>query len=143
MGDRLFGSLGVLLAAFFVWQATLIQESFMSDPIGPKTFPIIIGVVFGLSSLYMVLRPDPNPEWPAAGRLIEIALSVVVLVAYANMLPVVGFVIATAFASAYLSWRLGARPISAVIAGIVISVGIYVIFHLVLGLSLARGPLGF
>lgn len=143
MGDRLFGSLGVLLAAFFVWQATLIQESFMSDPIGPKTFPIIIGVVFGLSSLYMVLRPDPNPEWPAAGRLIEIALSVVVLVAYANMLPVVGFVIATAFASAYLSWRLGAGPISAVIAGIVISVGIYVIFHLVLGLSLARGPLGF
>jgi putative tricarboxylic transport membrane protein len=29
------------------------------------------------------------------------------------------------------------------IAGIVISVGIYVIFHLVLGLSLAKGPWGF
>ena len=91
----------------------------------------------------MVLRPDPNPEWPAAGRLIEIALSVVVLVAYANMLSLVGFVIATAFASAYLSWRLGAAPLGAVIAGIVISVGIYVIFHLILGLSLARGPFGF
>jgi len=55
----------------------------------------------------------------------------------------VGFLLATAVAAAFLSWRLGAAPLSAVAAGVAISVGIYVVFHLILGLSLARGPWGF
>lgn len=143
MSDRIFGVIGLLLAAFYGWQATLIQESFISDPVGPKAFPIIIAIVFALASLVFVLRPDPAPEWPAVGRLFEIAVSVAVLVAYAYALPEVGFVLATAVAAAFLSWRLGAHPLAAVIAGIAISVGIYVVFHLILGLSLARGPWGF
>ena len=67
----------------------------------------------------------------------------IVLVAYAQLLPVLGFLISTAVAAAFLSWRLGAGLIQAIIAGILISVGIYVVFHLILGLSLARGPFGF
>jgi putative tricarboxylic transport membrane protein len=143
MGDRLFGGIGLALAAFFIWQATTIQISFISDPVGPKTFPIIIGLVLGLSSLVIMLRPDAAPHWPALGRLAEIAAAVVVLIAYAMLLPTVGFVIATALAAAFLSWRLGTDPLRAAIAGVGISVGIYVVFNLILGLSLAEGPLGF
>ena len=65
------------------------------------------------------------------------------MVLYAELLPVIGFVIATALGSMYLTWRLGSSAIGSVITGISISLGIYVIFHLVFGLSLARGPLGF
>jgi putative tricarboxylic transport membrane protein len=143
MGDRLFGILGILLATFFIWQATEIQISFISDPVGPKAFPIIIGVLLGLSSLVMVLRPDPRPEWPGPGQLLEIGIAAVVLVVYAFALPLAGFVPATAVASAFLCWRLGAGPLAAIVAGVLTSVGIYAIFHLVLGLSLAKGPLGF
>lgn len=143
MGDRLFGGIGIVLAAFFIWQATTIQESFIQDPVGPKTFPIIIGLLLGISSLVILLRPDPKPDWPAAGRLAEIAGAVVVLLAYAYALPEVGFLIATAITAAYLSWRLGTAPLHALAAGIAISIGIYVVFHLILGLSLAKGPFGF
>ena len=143
MSDRIFGVVGILLSALFIWRATVIQESFMSDAVGPKTFPIIIGVMVGVAGLVIMLRPDPEPQWPALGRILEIVAAVVVMVAYAELLPEIGFVIATAIAAAFLSWRLGAGPIQAVIAGIAISAGIYVIFHLILGLSLARGPFGF
>ncbi len=143
MSDRIFGGLGVLLAGFYIWQATLIQESFIQDPIGPKTFPIIIGALLGISGLVMVLQPDGDPVWPSAGRFFEIVMATAVMVAYAMVLAHVGFVIATAVAAAYLAWRLGASILGAIVSGISISVGIYVIFHLVLGLSLARGPLGF
>ena len=51
--------------------------------------------------------------------------------------------IATALAAAFLTWRLGTSILSSLISGVATSLGIYVIFHLVLGLSLARGPLGF
>jgi putative tricarboxylic transport membrane protein len=143
MGDRIFGIIGILLAAFYAWQGTLIQESFIQDPVGPKAFPYIIAIVLALSSLVFVLKPDPAPDWPAAGRFFEIAISVAVLVAYALALPEAGFVASTAVAACFLSWRLGAAPLHSAIAGITIAVGIYVVFHLILGLSLAKGPWGF
>lgn len=143
MGDRILGIFGLALAAFYAWQGTQIQESFIQDPVGPKAFPYMIAGVVALSSLVFVFRPDPAPYWPAAGRLFEIAISVAVMIAYALALPEAGFVASTAVAAAYLSWRLGTPPARALIAGIAISVGIYVVFHLILGLSLARGPWGF
>ncbi|MBY6091496.1 tripartite tricarboxylate transporter TctB family protein [Maritimibacter alkaliphilus] len=143
MSDRIFGVLGLLLAIGFAIAATQIEESFLSDAVGPKAFPLIIATILGVSSAIIAFRPDPEPVWPSLGRLVELLAAVVVMVLYAEFLPVAGFVFATAIAAAYLSWRLGNGPIASVLTGVGISVGIYVIFHLVLGLSLARGPFGF
>lgn len=143
MSDRILGGVGMLLALMFIWQATLIQESPFSDVVGPTVFPIIIGVVLALSSVYFMLKPDVSPTWPASGRLFEIVMAIAVMVIYAQMLPVAGFVIATAVASAYLTWRLGTAPLQSLLIGVLTSVGIYVVFRLILGLSLAVGPLGF
>lgn len=143
MSDRIFGVIGLFLAIGYVFAAFAIEESFLSDAVGPKAFPLIIATILGLSSLVILLRPDAEPQWPALGRLVEVFAAVVVMILYAEMLPVAGFVIATAFAAGYLAWRLGSHPIEAVAVGVGTSVGIYVIFHLVLGLSLAKGPFGF
>lgn len=143
MSDRIFGLFGVLLAIGFAFAALAIEESFLSDAVGPKAFPLIIAAVLGLSSAVILFRPDPEPLWPPVARLAEIAGAVVVMILYAELLPVAGFVIATVFAAAYLAWRLGSGPVEAALTGLGTSVGIYVIFHLVLGLSLARGPFGF
>lgn len=141
--DRILGAVGVVLGIFFIWNANAIETGFIVDPLGPKTFPIIIGVLLVVSSAYVLFRPDPDPQWPTRGRALEVVGAVVVLIAYGLALELVGFVIATAVAAAVLSWRLGGPPLWAAVSGIGISVGIYAIFHLVLGLSLAKGPLGF
>ena len=143
MSDRIFGVIGLLLAIGFAFAALAIEESFLSDAVGPKAFPLIVAAVLGLSSIVIALRPDAAPEWPSLGRLAEILAAVVVMILYAQLLPEIGFVFATALAATYLTWRLGSGPIASVLTGVGTSVGIYVIFHLVLGLSLARGPLGF
>jgi len=143
VSDRIFGGVGLTLAIFYIWQATQIELSFISDPVGPRTFPIIIGTMLGLASLILLLRPDPDPYWPQLDRLVEIGATTLVLAGYALLLPELGFILATLIAASFLSWRLGSAPVAAVIAGAGISVGIYVVFHLILGLSLARGPLGF
>ncbi|MDH3235538.1 MAG: tripartite tricarboxylate transporter TctB family protein, partial [Alphaproteobacteria bacterium] len=88
-------------------------------------------------------RPDPEPQWPVLSRALEIIAAVAVLIGYALALEPVGFVIATAVAAALLSWRLGSTLGGAMMSGVGISVGIYTVFHLILGLSLAKGPLGF
>jgi len=141
--DRALGIAGLLFAALIVWRTTYIQESFIQDPLGPKAFPIAVAAVVAPASVYIALRPDEDPVWPPLRRLAEIAAAVAVMVVYAQMLPVAGFVVATAVAAAYLTWRLGTPILNSAIAGVVTSVGIYTVFHLVLGLSLARGPWGF
>mgnify|MGYP003670447540 FL=1 len=143
MTDRIFGVVGLLLAIGFALAALTIQESFLSDAVGPKAFPLIIATILGLSSAVIALRPDESPQWPALGLLVEVFAAAVVMVMYAQFLPVAGFIIATFFASAYLTWRLGSGLVGSLMTGVGTSLGIYIVFHLVLGLSLARGPLGF
>ncbi len=141
--DRILGAVCLAVAAAFIWGASGIETGFIVDPLGPKSFPIIIGCVLAIGSAYVLFRPDPEPEWPGRGRALEIVGAVVVLIGYALALEVIGFVIATAIAAALLSWRLGSPPVWAAVSGVGISVGIYAVFHLVLGLSLAKGPMGF
>ncbi len=143
MSDRVFGVVCILLAGFFIWQATLIETGFIVDPMGPKAFPIVIGITLAVAAIYPIVKPDPRPDWPAAGRLLEIAFAVVLMIAYAQALPRFGFVLSTAVTAALLAWRLGSRPLAAAAAGVAIAIGIYVVFHLVLGLTLARGPWGY
>lgn len=143
MSDRIFGLASLCLAALMAWGASVIEESFIQDPLGPQAFPLVIAAVLALTGIAMLLKPDPEPEWPQRAKLLRLVFAVAALVLYAELLPIIGFVISTAIVAAYLSWQLGASKRQAGIGGVSISVGIYVIFHLVLGLSLARGPLGF
>lgn len=141
--DRVLGGVGLALAAFYAWAATIIPESFAQDVIGPKTFPFILAAIMAICSLYFLIRPNPEPRWPGLGRLAEIAAALVVMFAYAETLPLLGFVLSTIVITAYLTWRLGGGPVASLANGVGTSVGLYVIFELVFGLSLADGPFGF
>lgn len=143
MSDRIFGGVGLALAVFYLWAASIIPDSFMVDVVGPRTFPYIIGVILTICSVFFLLRPDAEPTWPRLRDFGEIVYAAAVLFLYAWILPTAGFVISTVFATAYLTWRLETRPLNALVVGVATSVGIYVVFHEILGLSLARGPFGF
>lgn len=141
--DRILGAVCLGLGVALIWGATLIQTGFIVDPLGPKSFPTIIGGVLILAALVVLLKPDAEPAWPRLARALEIVGATVVLVGYALALEPLGFVLSTAVAASLLSWRLGGTPLGAVLSGCGISLGIYTVFHLILGLSLARGPWGF
>lgn len=143
IADRVLGTVGLALGVAFIWGATRIQTGFIVDPLGPKTFPVIIGSVLAIGSLFVLLMPEPEPAWPRLSRALEVVAAAAVLIGYALALDPAGFVLSTAVAGALLSWRLGGSLRGAVLTGVGISVGIYVLFHLILGLSLAKGPWGF
>jgi len=143
MSDRIFGGFGLLLAIFYIWAATIIKDSFMVDIVGPRAFPYIVGSVLGISSIYFILRPDKEPVWPLLRDLFEIICAAAVMLIYAWALPEFGFLVSTVFATAYLTWRLGTKPLWALVTGVLTSGSIYVTFYLILGLDLAKGPWGF
>ena len=58
MSDRIFGAVGILIAALFAYSSLIIEESFLSDAVGPKAFPLIIAAILAISSLSIMLKPD-------------------------------------------------------------------------------------
>lgn len=141
--DRVFGVVVILGALAYIAGALQIQTSFMSDPVGSKTFPILLGVVAILCGLVMILRPDGEPGWPDLATFVHIGIAIAVMLAYAYTLKPLGFLLPTAVCAAVLSYQISPRAWPAALTGIAISVGLFVIFKFILGLGLQPLPKGF
>jgi len=133
--DRIFGVVVILAALAYIASAFQLQTSFLSDPMGSKSFPIGLGVVAILCGGVMILRPEGEPDWPGPVALIKIALSVLVMIAYAYALKPFGFLIPTTLAAGILSYLITPRITFNVLAGIGLSVGLYILFRYGLGLE--------
>ncbi len=138
--DRIFGLVAAVVALAYIASATQIQTSFLSDPLGPKTFPIMIGTVGALAAMFMVFKPDPEPNWPVLRTFGALLFAVVVLVIYAYMLKPLGFIIPTAIAASILSYQIKPQKAKAVMAGVGLSLGLFVLFKFALDLGLVGFP---
>ncbi len=140
VSNRIFGLVILTVALGYVLSATQIQMSFLSDPVGPRTFPYLIGGVMALCGATVLVRPDPDPEWPGPRTFGALALTIVALVAYAYLLKPLGFLIPTALAAGFLSYQISSRPVQAMITGVALSVGLFLLFRYALGLGLSAVP---
>lgn len=140
--DRIFGAVMIIVALGYILSASTIQTPLFPDPMGPKMFPLMVAGGIIVCSVVMILRPDPEAEWPPLSPLLTIASAVVVMVGYAYALKPLGFLIPTAFAAGILSYQLLPRPAAAAITGLCLSVGLFVLFKYALGLGLQPVPKG-
>jgi putative tricarboxylic transport membrane protein len=106
-------------------------------------FPIALAIPLGALSLYLIVRPDAEPDWPRGRTLLKQGLALVAFVAYAYLLEPLGFLVSTFLAVMVLGWLLGARPWQAGAAGVAIAVVLFVLFDSLLGLPLPAGVLDF
>ncbi len=136
--DRYFGLFIVVVALAFIASATQIQTSFLADPVGPKTFPFILGMVLAVCGLYVALRPDE--EQMRVQSIGKVAFAAAVLVGYAYSLRPGGFLIPTAIASGLISYQISPRVVPALITGLALSVGLFLLFKFALGLGLFAWP---
>ena len=140
LSDRLFGVVVILGALAYTAGAFQIQTSFMSDPVGSKTFPLILAGVATVCGLVLVFRPDDDPAWPSRMTLGNIVIAVLVMAAYAHALRPLGFLMPTAVCAAILSFQISPRPLPAAITGLGLSIGLFLIFKYALGLGLQPLP---
>ena len=135
MSDRVFGLVITILALAYIASAYQLQTPFLSDPVGPKTFPYIVGGVIVISGLTVMFRPDEDPVWPGAMTFAKIGIAIVVMVAYAYALRPLGFLVPTAIASGVLSYQLSPRAGAAALTGVGLSIVLFVVFKYLLGLE--------
>ncbi|MEQ8356125.1 MAG: tripartite tricarboxylate transporter TctB family protein [Kiloniellaceae bacterium] len=140
--DRILGLVTVVAALAYIVSAAQLQTSFLSDPVGSKTFPYIVGGITMICGLVFLVRPDPDPDWAGAKTWARLGAAAVVLVLYAYALKPLGFLLPTALAAAILSYQISPRPVPAVITGLGLSAGLFILFKFVLGLGLVAVPRG-
>ncbi len=138
--DRIFGLVVIAVALAFIASALAMQTSFLTDPVGSKTFPLIIGGVALLASFVVVLKPDADPVWPGVETFLRLGFALSVLIGYAYALKPMGFLIPTAIAAGVLSYQITPRRGPALLTGLGLSGGLYVLFKFGLGLGLVGLP---
>jgi len=142
LSDRIFGLAVILVALVYIASAMQIQVSFLSDPVGSKAFPIGVASVAIICAVVMILRPDEEPEWPELWTVFSIIISIVLLIGYSYALKPLGFIIPTAIVAGALSYQITPRPKFAVLAGLGLSLGLFVLFRFILDLGLIGFPKG-
>lgn len=143
MSDRILGLVALFAGLAYAFAATGIPTSFLSDPVGPKTFPMILGGIGALCGVLIALKPDrPGPTWPTGRTWLSLILAAAVLTGYAFTLKPLGFLIPTAIAATVLSYQIRPHAPYALATGAGLSVGLYIVFRFALGLSLAAVPRG-
>ncbi|MEM8823868.1 MAG: tripartite tricarboxylate transporter TctB family protein [Pseudomonadota bacterium] len=142
MADRIFaGALLLVIVGYAFIAFTIIQAPFQYDPLGPETWPQILGVLAGLCCLFILARPDVN-RFPATLRTVwRLAAVIVLLSAYAWAFERLGFILATtAFCTLFAAF-LGARWPFAAAFGTVTGVVGYFLCTRLLELNLPEGML--
>lgn len=142
MSDRITGLVLLALAVAYGVAASGF-EARIGDPLGPAVFPLVLSIPLGLLSLYLLIRPDPEPRWARGRALFRQALAVLTFVAYAYVLEPLGFIVASVLAVAVLGRLLGATLWRAGAAGVAISVTLFVLVDRLLSLPLPAGVLAF
>ena len=133
--DRIFGLITLITAVAYIAAATQIQTNFFSGEFLPKLFPLMIGGVAAICSLFMVFKPDPDPDWPAGRTFVAMGVAGVVLASYAVLLKPLGFLLPTMFAAGILRYQISPRAGPAVLSGIGLSIGLFILFKYALGLG--------
>lgn len=140
VSDRVAGAILFALAIWYWWTAGTYTVAY-GDPAGPTLFPRIVAFPLGLFSLYLVLRPDPDPEWVRWPQAMHQVATVATLFVYPVIIEPLGFPISTVLATAVLAKILAATWLQAVLCGLVTGFGLYFLFNFGFGLPLPTGPI--
>jgi putative tricarboxylic transport membrane protein len=136
------GAILASLALFYLVAAREFETGFIADPIGPRAFPIGIGLLAGLVGVALFFTKEGATAEPmdAPARL-RSSLLALVLFAYAFLLEPLGFILSTVLAMTALAGLFRGRVLHGLAFGLLVGVVVFFLFGYALSLPLPVGRL--
>jgi len=143
----------VAVGAFVIYDALSLEAGFAKvDPVGPKMFPVVIGVVLIALAIILAIAiprgsvgeadagedvdPDAPSDWRTVGLLVGLFVATILLV------QPLGWAITGALLFGVAATILGSRHyVRNIVIGAVLSVGSFYAFYSGLGIPLPAGIL--
>jgi putative tricarboxylic transport membrane protein len=148
LASAAFGGIMLVGAVLVIVDALRLPKT--SEAVGPAAVPLPVGVLLGFFGAALLIQarkqlstaPRESTWQPRAGlRLLGM---VVALVAFAILLPILGYVVSSAALFVAAAMLLGAPKFGHTIAyGWALAAIVFLVFDRVIGLSLPTGPWGF
>jgi putative tricarboxylic transport membrane protein len=148
LASAVLGTLMVLLAAVVLIDAARLPDT--DATVGPEAAPILVGVLLAAAGATLAVRSVLALRGMAAGealpreRLVRLGAMVALLVAFALLLPFLGYVLTSAALFTGAALLLGApNPWRTLAYGWTLAAVVFLVFDRLIGLTLPTGPWGF
>jgi len=140
MIDRIFGVFLFLVGVYVIYGGLSMEVPFSYDPLGPKAFPVILGVLLSALSLVIIAKPEKS-HFPQSATMLNTVLIVVLLVIYALSFNFLGFLLSTALLVFFISRIFKGTTKQALGSAIGVSFSVYLLFGILLDVPLPAGKI--
>lgn len=140
MSGRIFGIFLFLVGAFFFFGARMLDVPFSYDPLGPKAFPLGIGALLCVASIYLILKPGEY-QFPPVSTRIGNVIMIISLVIYSLVFKLLGFLFSTGILVFIVSKIFQGTNKQALASCIGVSVGTYILFGILFDVELPMGEI--
>ena len=151
--NRLTGIVSLILGGLYLYATSRLVVPAVADPIGPKAFPYLVSFGLLIVGLLLVLKREKVTEKNRAvifdlktekDLMLRIGLTCLAGLIFGVILEPLGYLIAAfLFMSAMLFITYGARYVFNFSIGLTFAVTTYILFFVLLEVSLPRGILAF
>ena len=140
MMDRAFGVFLLLLGLYVIYGGLAIEVPFSYDPLGPKTFPVVLGVLLSALSVFIIAKPEKS-HFPEGAIRLKTVFIVVLLVLYSFSFDVLGFLLSTVLLVFFISRIFQGTTKQALASAVGVSLAVYVLFGILLEVALPVGKI--
>jgi len=145
MLQRSFSVLLLLICVALAVVAFRYQAPFSYEPVGPRAWPLILLALLGLSALALLFSPQAkeNEEKTKADHHLSAKVTgcVVLLLIYAALFETLGFIPSAMLLGMGLARLYDGRWLVSVISGLILGIGLYLLFDKALDVPLPLGVL--
>jgi putative tricarboxylic transport membrane protein len=141
-GNRAFVSIAIILICVYGYFAFFeISAPIQYDPLGPEGWPRFLAMAALLLCVSILRDADERSAMRFDGTSRQVLIAAAMLWVYASVFEWLGFALATSLFCAGLAGLMGARGSRAILFGVLLGVGQYVIAVHLLGLNLPIGEI--
>jgi putative tricarboxylic transport membrane protein len=138
--DRAFGIFLLLVGAYVIYGGLALEVPFSYDPLGPKTFPVTLGILLSALSVFIIAKPE-KAHFPEGATRLNTVFIVVLLVVYSSSFNYLGFLLSTALLVFFISKIFQGTTKQALGSAVGVSLSVYALFGILLEVPLPAGIL--
>lgn len=143
MSDRVLGAVCVVVGAGMAWAARAYVAPISYEPVGPSSFPLLMAGLMAAVGAWLVVRPGRHSLGLGRAQLVPLGLAVLAVFIYAGLFELLGFTLATAVMAVPVGMAFGGGWKKSLAGGVVLGVGLYLLFDKLLDVVLPTGVLSF
>ena len=139
--DRIAGGALALSGIVVGLEATTFDVAFLTDPVGPKALPALVAITLLGAGVGMLARPRERVRLPEGAAARRMTLAGIAFLAYAALLPWLGFFLSTTLVVGVLGILFRGPRLGSAVTGLALSAVLWLLFVQLLSLPLPIGDL--